>query len=218
VKAWIVGAGAQGRVVLEALRAAAKHEAICFLDDNPELRGTPVNGAEIIGGFNEALASGCEGVEMIVALGNPLERIRLGSLIMERGMRLGNAIHPSAVIAGGVKMGCGNFVGARAVLNTDARLGNHVIVNTGAIVEHDCVLEDGAAVGPGAILGGRVHLEQCSFIAAGATIPNRIRIGREAVVGAGAVVMRNLPEKVMAIGNPARVIEQILNFDWKRVL
>jgi sugar O-acyltransferase (sialic acid O-acetyltransferase NeuD family) len=218
VKAWIVGAGAQGRVVLEALRAAAKHESICFLDDNAALRGTRVNGAEIIGGLGQALASGCGGVEMIVALGNPLERIRLGSLILERGMRLANAIHPSAVIAGGFKMGCGNFVGARAVLNTDARLGNYVIVNTGAIVEHDCVLEDGSAVGPGAILGGRAHLEQASFISAGATVTSRIRIGRETVVGAGAVVTRNLPANVLAWGVPARVIEQIANFDWKRVL
>jgi UDP-N-acetylbacillosamine N-acetyltransferase len=218
VRAWIVGAGAQGRVVLEALRAGGKHESICFLDDNAALRGTRVNGSEIIGELDQALASGCEGVKIFVALGNPLERIRLGSLIVERGMRLGNAIHPSAVIAGGVEMGCGNFVGARAVLNTDARLENHVIVNTGAIVEHDCVLEDGSAVGPGAILGGRVHLERASFISAGATVTSRLRIGRETVVGAGAVVTRDLPSNVLAWGVPARVAQQIANFDWTRVL
>jgi sugar O-acyltransferase (sialic acid O-acetyltransferase NeuD family) len=218
VKVWIVGAGAHGRVVLEALRAAAKHESICFLDDNAALRGTRVNGVEIIGGLDEALASGCQGVEIIVALGNPLERIRLGSLIVERGLRLGNAIHPSAVVAGGVEIGSGNFVGPRAVLNPDARVGNHVIVNTGAIVEHDCVLEDGSAVGPGAILGGRVHLEQASFISAGTTVTSRVRIGRETVVGAGAVVTRDLPANVVAWGVPARVIQHIENFEWKRVL
>jgi len=203
---------------LEALRAGGKCESICFLDDNAALRGTRVNGAEIIGGLAEALESGCEGVEMIVALGNPLERIRLGSLILERGMWLGNAIHPTAVIAGSVEMGYGNFVGARAVLNTDARMGNHVIVNTGAIVEHDCVLEDGSAVGPGAILGGRAHLERSSFISAGATVTSRMRIGRESVVGAGAVVTRDLPANVLAWGVPARVTQQIADFDWKRVL
>ncbi len=218
MKAWIVWAGAQGRVVLEALRAGANHESISFLDDNALLRGTRVNGAEIIGGVDDALASVCQGVEIIVAVGNPLERIRLGLLMIERGMRLGNAIHPTAVIAGGVEMGCGNFVGARAVLNTDAWVGNHVIVNTGAIVEHDCVLEDGSAAGPGAILGGRAHLEPMSFISTGANVTSRVRIGRESVVGAGSVVTRDLPANVLAWGVPARVIEQIANFDWKRVL
>jgi len=218
VKAWIVGAGAHGRVVLDALRAAGRHTLICFIDDNAAVQGTRVNGAEIIGGLDAALSSGCEGVEMIVALGNPLERIRLGSMILERGMRLANAIHPSAVIAGGVEMGSGNFVGARAVVNADARLGNHVIVNTGAIVEHDCVLEDGTAVGPGAILGGRAYLEYCSFISAGATVTSRVRIGRETVVGAGAVVTKSLPAGVLALGVPARVTQEIPDFNWKRVL
>jgi sugar O-acyltransferase (sialic acid O-acetyltransferase NeuD family) len=216
--AWIVGAGAQGRVTLDVLRASGRHSSICFVDDNAALHGTRVNGAEIICGLDAALASGCEEVEMIVALGHPLERMRLGSLIAERGIRLANAIHPSAVIAKGVSMGCGNFIGAQAVVNTDARVGNHVIINTGAIVEHDCVLEDGSALGPGAILGGRAHLQKASFTAAGATVTSRVRIGRETVVGAGAVVMKDLPEHVLAWGNPACVVEMIPDFDWKRVL
>jgi len=218
MNAWIVGAGAQGRVVLEALRAGGRYASICFLDDDAALRGTRVNGAEVIGNLDTALVSGCEGVEMVVALGNPLERIRIGARIMERGMRLARVIHPSAIIASGVPIGYGTYVGARAVLNTSARVENHVIVNTGAIVEHDCVLEDGAAVGPGAILGGRAHLEWCSFIGAGATVTSRVRIGRETVVGAGAVVTRNLPGGVLALGVPARMKEQIPHFDWKRVL
>jgi len=218
LNAWIVGAGAQGRVTLDVLRAGGRYASICFLDDNAALQGTRINGAEVISNVDAGLASGCEGVEMIVALGNPLERIRVGTRIIELGMRLASALHPSAVIAGGVSVGCGTFVGARAVLNTDTRVENHVIVNTGAIVEHDCVLEDGSAVGPGAILGGRSYLEQCSFIAAGATVTSRIRIGRETVVGAGAVVTRNLPASVLALGIPARVTEHIPHFDWKRVL
>ena len=200
------------------LRAGGRYLSICFLDDNAALMGTHVNGAEVIGGLDTALASGCKSVEMIVALGNPLERIRLGSAIVERGMRLANAIHPSAVIAGGVEMGYGNFVGARAVIGTDVRVGNHVIINTGAIVEHDCILEDGTALSPGAILGGRVHLERCCFLAAGATVTNRVRIGPGAVVGAGAAVMRDLPGNVLAQGVPARMVERIPDFDWKRVL
>ena len=218
MKAWIVGAGAQGRVVLEAVSAGRKYESISFIDDNIALWGTRVSDTEIIGGLDRALDSGCVGVEMIVALGNPLERIRLGSEIMARGMRLVNVIHPSAVIAIGVEMGCGSFVGARAVLNTNVRLENHTIVNTGAIVEHDCTLEDGSAVGPGAILGGRAHLERASFIAAGAVVTSRVRVGSETVVGAGAVVTRDLPPNVLAWGVPAHVIREIPDFDWKRVL
>jgi sugar O-acyltransferase (sialic acid O-acetyltransferase NeuD family) len=216
--AWIVGAGAQGRVVLDVLRATGRFSSICFVDDNAALHGTRVNGAEVIGGLDAALASDCEEVEMIVALGHPLERMRLGSLIEARGIRLANAIHPSAVVAKGVSMGCGNFVGAQAVVNTDARVGNHVIINTAAIADHDCVLEDGVAVGAGSIVGGRAYLERSSFLSTRVTVTNRVRIGRGTVVAAGATVMKDLPEYVLAWGNPARVMEMIPDFDWKRVL
>ena len=216
--AWIVGAGAQGRVVLDALRAAGRHSSICFVDDNAALHGTRVNGAEIICGLDAALASGCEEVEMIVALGHPLERMRLGALIEERGIRLANAIHPSAVIAKGASIGCGNFIGAQVVVNEGARVGNHVIINVGAIADHDCILEDGANMAAGAILSSRAHLEQSSFLCSGAIVTSRVRIGRGTVVAAGATVMKDLPEHVLAWGNPARAMEKIPDFDWSRLL
>ena len=216
--AWIVGAGAQGRVVLDALRAGGRHASICFVDDNAALQGTRVNGAEIIGGLEAALASGCKEVEMIVAIGHPLERMRLGSLIAERGMRLTNAIHPSAVIAKGATIGCGNFIGPQAVVYEGARVGNHAVLNVGVIADHDTVVEDGAALAAGAILSSRAHLEPSSFLCSGAIVTSRVRIGRGTVVAAGAVAMKDLPEYVLAWGNPARVMERIPDFDWKRVL
>jgi sugar O-acyltransferase (sialic acid O-acetyltransferase NeuD family) len=217
-KAWIVGAGAQGRVVLETLRAAGAHSSICFIDDSAALKGTHVNGVEIIGSLDGALASRSEGVEMFVAVGHPIERIRLAAVIVERGGRLGNAIHPSAAIASSATMGSGNFVGAQAVVNTDACVGNHTIINTGAIAEHDSVLEDGTQMAARATLGGRARMEAGSFLSAGVTVASRVRIGRGTVVGAGATVMKDLPEHVLAWGNPARVMEMIPDFDWKRVL
>lgn len=218
MKAWIVGAGAQGRVVLDILRALNRYDSISFLDDDPALRGSRVNEAEILGGLDLTLEPDRAGTEMIIALGNPLVRLRLAERIAERGGCFANAVHPSAVIMGGVRLGVGNMIGPAAVVNTDSQIGNHTIVNTGAIIEHDCILEDGAAVGPGACVGGRAHLERASFLAAGAVVVSRVRVGSETVVGAGAVVTRDLPPKVLALGVPARVTEHFETFDWKRVL
>lgn len=36
-----------------------------------------------------------------------------------------------------------------------------------------------------------------------------VRIGRDSVVGAGAVVARNVPPKVLVMGNPARVVNHL---------
>lgn len=218
MKAWIVGAGAQGRVVLDVLRARRCYESIAFVDDNCSLHGRRINDAPVIGGLDAVLVQDCGGVEMIVALGNPSLRINLARRIAERGIALLNAVHPSAVVMPSVRMGAGNMIGAMAVVNTDVQIGSNTIINTSATVEHDCYIEDGVMLGPGANIGGRVHLEQCSFIATGAIVLARTRIGQESVVGAGSLVTKDLPPRVLAMGAPARITERFETFHWKRVL
>ena len=46
------------------------------------------------------------------------------------------------------------------------------------------------------------------FIGARAIILKGVTIGDRAVIGAGAVVARDVPEKAVAVGNPARVVEK----------
>jgi sugar O-acyltransferase (sialic acid O-acetyltransferase NeuD family) len=215
----IVGAGAQGRVIADILRARGGHDAIAFIDENESLWGAEVNGIPVLGGLAEVLRGNVQDLAMIVALGNPMVRLRVAKRIEEGGVALLNAIHPSAVVMPSAKIGRGDMVAANAVLNSNARIGNHVIVNTGAVVEHDCVVADLAAIGPGAHLGGRVTLGRAAFVSTGAIVVSRRSIGAESVVGAGAVVTRDLPERVLALGVPARIVEHLdETFDWNRVL
>jgi sugar O-acyltransferase (sialic acid O-acetyltransferase NeuD family) len=215
----IVGCGAQGRVLLDILRAASPAKDLEFIDDEPSFWGKSVNGARVTGGLDQALGRDHAGLEMIVAIGNPESRLRIGDRIAGEGVRLSNAIHPSAVVMPSVKIGVGNMVGATAVINTDSQVGNHAIVNTGAVVEHDCVLKDAAAVSPGAHLGGRVTLEKYAFVGTGAIVLSRVTVGEGAVIAAGAVVTRDVPERVLVKGVPGRVVEHLTeSFDWTRVL
>jgi sugar O-acyltransferase (sialic acid O-acetyltransferase NeuD family) len=217
MKALIVGAGPQGRVILDILKAQGRHTAFGFVDDASELRGREINGVRVECGLDEALREAA-GIEMIVALGNPDLRQELAGRIASRGIPLLNAIHPSAVVMPSATLGRGIMVGANAVVNSNARIGDNVIINTAAVVEHDCVVGDGAALGPGAHLGGRAAIGPSAFIATRAIVLSRLSIGSRTVVGAGAVVTRDLPESVLAWGAPARVREKLEDFDWSRVL
>jgi UDP-perosamine 4-acetyltransferase len=218
MKALIVGAGAQGRVILDILRAMKRYDRIAFVDDQPDMRGFEVNGAVVECSFEEALERP-GGVGMIVALGHPETRQALAGRIATHGIPLLNAVHPSAVVTPTAVLGSGIMVGATAVVNSNARVGDNVIINTGAVVEHDCTLAAGSAVGPGAHLGGRVSIGQSAFIATGAIVLSRVSVGAKVVVGAGAVVTKDLPERVLALGVPARIVEHLdVNFDWSRVL
>jgi UDP-perosamine 4-acetyltransferase len=217
MKARIVGAGAHGRVVLDILRAQARHDAFAFVDDDPEMPGLIVNGVSVECGLEESLRDG-EGIEMIIALGNPDLRHRVAGMIAAAGIPLLNAIHPSAVVAPSAVLAEGIVVGPTAVINSNANIAGHVVINTGAIVEHDCKVGAYSALGPGAQLGGRVTLGESAFISTGAIVLSRLTIGTRTVVAAGALVTHDLPDHVLAMGIPAKYDPLGGDFNWNRVL
>jgi sugar O-acyltransferase (sialic acid O-acetyltransferase NeuD family) len=219
MRALIVGAGAQGRVILDILRDAGNFSDIAFVDENPSLRGTEINGAPVIGALRDTLGDAGSGTALIVAVGNPIRRLQIGREIRAASIPLLNAVHPSAAIARSARLGSGIMVGATAVINSNAQLGDDTIINTAAVVEHDCIVSDGAVIGPGAHLGARVSVGRAAFIATGAILLSRISVGPEAVIGAGAVVTKDLSGNTMSFGVPARIVETIgADFNWNRVL
>lgn len=83
-----------------------------------------------------------------------------------------------------------------------------VMINGDAIIGANCNITHGAMLGQsnrGAnagspILGDRV------FLAAGSKVIGRVRIGDDAVVGANAVVTKDVPEKGVVGGIPAKLL------------
>jgi len=224
VRAFIFGAGAQGRVVLDILRTQNQyhpwHDSIQFLDDDEQLWGQQINGCSVVGGFDYALQQERATFEMVIALGNPNARLAIGERAREHSIPILTAVHPLAIIMSTVVLdGNGIMISPAVVVNCNARIGNGVLINTAAVVEHDCVLADGATVCPGVQLGSRVVVGRAAFIGTGAIVLPRVSIGTGAVIAAGSVVTKDVSPGALVQGMPARVVEQIdETFDWGRVL
>lgn len=58
-----------------------------------------------------------------------------------------------------------------------------------------------------------ITIEEDVWIGSSVTIIGGVKIGRGTVVGAGSVVIRDLPDNVVAAGNPCRVIRSITEED-----
>lgn len=216
--AYIVGAGPQGRIVQDILRMGGT-ESIEFVDEDRALWGRAIAGATVIGGLGRLMETGASGAGVIVALGNPITRMRLIRQLQQAGIKVMNAIHPRAIVMPSVELGAGVVIHPGAVVNTGARLGDGVIVNTGAIVEHDSVLEAGVCISPGAQTGGRVEAGTNAFLGSGCIILKRRKIGAGAVVAAGSLVTRDVLAGTLVMGSPARQRETIgPDFDWGRLL
>ena len=193
------------------MRLEGKYEVVGFLDDgNPQRAGEVFCGAPVVGGqekLDDLFRAGVR--NLIMGFGSCGARLRLSEVALGKGFSIATAVHPSAVVASDVRIGSGTVVAAGAVVNPGTEIGQNVIVNTRASIDHDCVIEDGVHICPGTCLAGSVRVGCAAWVGIGATVTARISIGAGAIVGAGAVVVRDVPEEVIAYGIPARVVRKV---------
>ena len=60
-----------------------------------------------------------------------------------------------------------------------------------------------------------VHIEENVWIGAGVIVIPGVHIGKNSVIGAGSVVTKDIPENVVAVGNPCRILREISEKDKK---
>lgn len=115
-----------------------------------------------------------------------------------------NIIHKTAVISSTASMGKGILINNLATLGAHANIGNFVNISNRATVNHHTVLEDFVSINPGANVAGHVYIGRGTLIGIGATVSNGITIGKNSIIGAGSVVVRDIPDNVIAYGNPCK--------------
>lgn len=197
-KVMIIGASGHGKVIADIIHQSGD-QVMGFLDDDPtkkEIHQIPVLGK--IEDTQKYKDDFC----FIIGIGDNQIRKK----IAERNPALNyyTAIHPTAVIGEGVRIGNGTAVMAGVVINVDADIGEHCIINTAAVIEHDCIIGDYTHVSPQACLCGNVHVGEECHIGAGVTVINNLSICLKCTIGIGAVVVSNIEKQGIYIGNPAK--------------
>lgn len=201
----IYGAGGHSKVVFDAARSAGMTVHVLADDDDAleEAYGLRVINPQRDWSLLPSPFS------YIVAIGDNPARTRVFEELRKRGCVPLSVLHRSAIVATGATVGDGTLLCAGAVINPGARLGINCILNTCASVDHDCLVGDHVHLCPGVRLGGDVVVGSGTMIGLGAVVLPGVKVGAECIVGAGAVVNRDIPARVVAYGNPARVRKSI---------
>ena len=189
----LYGAGGHSKVVAEVLRCMGVPVS-CIVDDNPvadEYDGIPVRDALDSYGNLSVSIGNCSIRRKIV------EKVHAESFF--------TAIHPTAIIAPGVRIGEGSVICAGAIIQPGATIGRHCIINTRSVVEHDVNVGDFVHVASGATVCGAVCIGEGTWVGAGSVVKQCIKIGRDSMIGAGSVVVKDIPDRVVAYGNPCTI-------------
>lgn len=209
MKVLIIGAGGHGQVVADILlrmrEAGTEVTPVGYLDDDATRRDQMVLGLPVLGRIEEL--GGIAHDAVVVAIGNNAFRRGLFRALQEQGEEFFTARHPSAIIAPDVSVGAGSMMSAGVIVNTGSSIGENVILNTGCTVDHHNRIADHVHIAPGVHLGGEVEIGEEALVGIGATVMPRRRIGKGSVVGAGALVHGDVPDGVVVVGVPARIIQ-----------
>jgi UDP-N-acetylbacillosamine N-acetyltransferase len=212
-KLFVYGASGHGKVVGDILLACKDPDFVGFIDDRADLQGAGVLGLPVLGdGEWLKHQAGMTQVAVALGVGDNFLRKRLAEKCISWGVELATVVHPTASVSGSARLGRGTVVMAQAAINPDAKIGEGAIVNTSAIVEHDVDIGNFANVSPNATMAGASRLGMLSHLAIGASTIPCVSIGAMTIVGAGSVVVRDIPDGVVAFGVPARVRRKLESY------
>ena len=188
---YLYGASGHAKVIADILQSQGK-QLTGMIDNNPAI--DELMGFTVIHGLENPSP-------VIVSIGDNQTRRKVVEKLQD--VEFETAIHTSAIVSPHVAIGEGSVVMQGAIIQSSVVAGKHCIINTGASVDHDCKMGDYVHISPHATLCGNVTVGEGTWIGAGTTVIQGIKIGKWSVVGAGSVVTKDIPDNVVAVGNPA---------------
>lgn len=111
-----------------------------------------------------------------------------GNVVIEENVEIGSNTCIDRAVVGSTVIGAGT------------KIDNLVHIAHGVKIGKNCLIVAGA------VIGGSCEIGDNCFIGINASIKNKVKIGNNVTVGMGAVVLKDVPDGVTVVGNPARIL------------
>lgn len=209
MKSVIIGAGTYGEVYLAYLKEAGI-DVIGFLDDNISLWDTRVKDIPILGGINKlkTLKSELDIEAVYCPIGNNRLRVKFLSFAKELGYQTPNFIHPSVIVSPNVTIGDGVYILLGTTIMPYTTIDNYTMISMGVHLAHHTHLEEGVFLSTGCNFGASIVAHKYAYCGISSTIMTGLHeLGEDCLIGAGAVVTKDVPNKAVMVGVPAKVLK-----------
>lgn len=217
-KVILIGAGQHCNVVMYNMLSQGLYEPACIAEIDEKKWNTCINGVRVVPfvNFNEDAMRKIEDEFktnlFFISFGAMRWRKKVYEFVSQHGWEAVNIIHPQAVVSPTAKLGKGVLVECGCLITPSPIIGNNVVVNTGSQVNHDNIVEDHVYMASGVILSGGVTIRENTLLDDGVVVTLGTSVGKNSLIGAGAVVTKDIPDGVVAYGNPCKVIRENDNY------
>lgn len=204
----IIGAGSVGGHVATNLKDyTSDYNFIGFLDDDKSKIGNEFVGFPVLGEI-DSISNYSSMISIVIGIAFPSVKFK----IIEKLRGLGYNTFPSLVsrvawLSENTKVGEGCIIYPGVTVNYNSLINDFVVINMNCAIGHDCMIGDYASLAPGVLTGGNTTIGQLSEMGIGSKTLQGITIGERSTVGAGSVIIKDVPDTAVVVGNPGRIIK-----------
>ena len=203
----LVGGGGHCKSVIDVIESEGSYSIAGIIDIKEklgqrildyEIRWTDDQLVDLVGQYEYFLVT-------VGQIKKPDARIMLYEKIKECGGVMPVILSPRAHVSRHTRIGEGTVVMHHALVNADVSIGKNVILNTGCLLEHDVTVGDHCHISTKAVVNGGAHVADRVFVGSAAVLSQMISVGSDVVISSGSIVRKDIPDRALAFGNPARI-------------
>jgi sugar O-acyltransferase (sialic acid O-acetyltransferase NeuD family) len=206
--------GGNAREALVAIWAqnaiAPRWKMLGFIDDNKQCWNQTCCDVVVLGGRH--MAANYPQAYVLAIPGNPQTYPQRPEIIASLDLppeRFATIIDPSARIAPNAHIGYNTLIMAHVFISVSVRLGNHCVVLPNSVISHETEIGEHTLIGSNVSISSACQIGNNCYIGSGSRIKQGVKVGHKSMLGLGANVINDVPDHVIVVGNPARVLRKL---------
>lgn len=201
----LVGAGGSAQSIFQILRLMGRaDEVLAFLESDDYYRPRQLYGLPVkpLSYFQ------VEHHRALLSPGASQGRAQLAEA-MPAETQYATLIYPNVLFLDpeSTEIGAGSIIYPGCILSGEVRIGRHALILANGVLGHNLSLGDFFTAGVGLNTGGYVQVGPQVQCGMSVSLRDRIRVCEQAQIGMGSVVVRDILEPGIYLGNPARRVK-----------
>ena len=210
MKLIIYGCTQQPIKIVSRLRRITKQdiEIMGFLDSDKSKQGSNYMGFPVLGTLEQVKEWKDQAMFCNCVTRTTEDRKSITDGILSQGGNLFSLIDPEVDLEL-VKVGNGVYIQEAVYIQAGCEIGDNVSIHMGSMLGHGCKIGNDSMLTFAVNISGGVQIGEGVAVYTGANLVGNIKIGDWSIIGAGSTVLNDIPNWVLALGTPAKVIKSI---------